>query len=759
MSKKQPNDESGIKYTNLPLFPPNMTDRERMESLKELGRQHDTEFSDCFAELRRRMMLCDPVVLLSAFSFYGNRVPTEGADERVKWWLLQHDMEALQGLLLRHRLGEFERGHVLPPDFIIMRLLLQSATESFGFRRLAALDTSAAMEERQLTRLVETMRAHTEGIRNWGYPQQVFRITKGIFAKLEDDIEAEFGFRVAGLIDMFLNVVEMVEGRANAHIERLRPALRADTIDAALAEYYKAFPELDGTPEEIAETAAQQGASLARVKSMIVSHGDFELPSIYTLTVSDFAGAYPGSIEDEPLKAVLSAWSVSLGDLSGVDPEHLFLGNPIWTRPLTDLGEERYLWPIPGLFLSFCLEMIERLISRDQRMLERYYVQRSKYLEEETARLLATALPSAQVHRGSLWVDPTDGKEYENDVFIVLDSRCIVIEAKGGKVGDAARRGALSSLGDAVDELVAAPAEQAQRFAEFLSRNPGQHSFSTRRGEVNSIDTTGVRAYGRLSIVQELLPVLSARWSDLAEAGFVSPTSPPTPTMTLADLELVLEVLDDPASVIHYIQRRAELEEHAEICGDELDLLAFYMETGFNIGEAEFNGTPLFLYGLSPEFDAYFMGEWTGDTASKPERKLTPLWRDTLSQLRQNSPEGWLDVAYHLLCVAYEDQVEFEAELKKREEAVRTSSSDSDCRDMVNLCNGPPERRVAIVGLAYKGADRDARNERMGAAAAISMEEDAAEEAVVIGRALDITAYPYTAIGLFRAEDPKDVPR
>jgi len=272
------------------------------------------------------------------------------------------------------------------------------------------------------------------------------------------------------------------------------------------------------------------------------------------------------------------------------------------------------------------------------------------------------------------------------------------------------------------------------------------------RGEVNSIDTTGVRAYGRLSIVQEFLPVLSARWQDLAEVGFVPPSTPPTPTMTLADLELVLEVLDEPASVVHYLQRRAELEEHAEICGDELDLLAFYMDTGFNIGEAEFDGTPLFLYGLSPEFDAYFMGQWTGETAPKPERRLTPFWRDMLSRLQMRSPTGWLDIAYHLLCVAYEEQKEFESELLRREEAVRANPSDPSRKDMVNLCNGPPQRRVAIVGLAYQGLDRNARNERLSAAAAVSIEQDDAEEAVVIGRDVNSPSYPYSAACLITAE-------
>ncbi|MBE9505396.1 MAG: hypothetical protein IMY84_01155 [Chloroflexi bacterium] len=618
---------------------------------------------------------------------------------------------------------------------------------------MAKLDASATMEERQLTRLIETMRTHTEGIRNWGYPQQVFRITKGIFAKLEDDIAAEFGFRVGSLIEMFLNLVEAIQGRAIPYMEQLRPVWNAPTIDEALREYYDAFPDMDGTPEMVGDMAAKRGASLADVKNMIVSHADLRLSSIYILTARDFTDAYPGSVTEESMMAVLSAWSLCFGDIADEDPEHLFLGNPVWTRPLVCLEEGRYLWPIPGLFLSFCLEMIERLLERSPRMLERYHVQRSKYLEEETARLLASSIPSAQVHRGSLWTDPSDGREYENDVLLTVDTHCLVIEAKSGSVGGPARRGASSSLGGAIGELAVSPSGQARRFAEFLAQNPCKHSFPTRRGVVNHVDTSWVRTYGRLSVMLECMPVLSARWHELTEAGFIPGSASPTPTVSLADLEIVLDVLGDPGSVIHYVARRAELEEHADICGDELDLLGFYVDTGFNIGEAEFNGTPLFLYGLSARFNSYYMAEWTGEEVPPPvRRKLTPFWRAMLAQLAQRQTSGWLDVAYHLLCVSYDDQQAFETEFLKREEAVRSASDDPRCKEMVNMANGPEERRVAIVGLAYQGISVDTRNERMGEAAKISMDKDKAEEAVVIGRDVSASAHPYSVICLIRAE-------
>ena len=46
------------------------------------------------------------------------------------------------------------------------------------------------------------------------------------------------------------------------------------------------------------------------------------------------------------------------------------------------------------------------------------------------------------------------------------------------------------------------------------------------------------------------------------------------------------------------------MEKHAKFIADELDLLVFYLETGFNIGESEYDGLELNLYGISSKLDS-----------------------------------------------------------------------------------------------------------------------------------------------------------
>ncbi len=58
--------------------------------------------------------------------------------------------------------------------------------------------------------------------------------------------------------------------------------------------------------------------------------------------------------------------------------------------------------------------------------------------------------------------------------------------------------------------------------------------------------------------------------------------------MSVFDLESVFETLSLEIERCHYLSRRVELEQNANYLADELDLLAIYVETQFNLGEDEF---------------------------------------------------------------------------------------------------------------------------------------------------------------------------
>jgi len=87
------------------------------------------------------------------------------------------------------------------------------------------------------------------------------------------------------------------------------------------------------------------------------------------------------------------------------------------------------------------------------------------------------------------------------------------------------------------------------------------------------------------------------------------------PSISFTDLEIIFELLSFEVEKIHYLARRREFEAHMQYEGDELDLLSFYLDNGFNIGETEYKkNLALNLSMKSKELDPYIVGTSEGKT-------------------------------------------------------------------------------------------------------------------------------------------------
>ena len=494
--------------------------------------------------------------------------------------------------MLKHRRDEFDLKPATAFDSDKFIDLIEKSAQAFQMRTLAKLDSSLAINQRLRLRALEFIRVHTQVVRNWGYPDQITRIVKSLFEPLDKEIENHFGVRASYLIDMCLNLTATIERNLNRHRNLLRPVARAKSVRSAVDRYYQSFPSLEGSPEQLIELAEEQNARLPQLKQWLLSHAFLSLPPLFTFSLADLVEYYPVPIDVRTLQRALGKWTLKFGDLQDQVAEHLFLGNPVWEKPIIQLDDKTFFWPIPGLFISFCLELMESVIRPDGKLYSKYEMRRSKFLEDEIDRLFRSAFSSGKIYRGSQWHDPVSGKDFENDLLLVIDSYIVVVEAKSAKVTKPARRGADASLQDAIQKLMIEPTMQARRFSHYLQANRQLHQFHTRRGEINEVDSSNVREVICLSVTLDALGATASRWPDLHDAGFTANETDLSPTMSLVDLETVCELLDGTCEKLHYLLRRAQFEKSATYIGDELDLLAFYIDTGFNIGEEEFNGRP-----------------------------------------------------------------------------------------------------------------------------------------------------------------------
>jgi hypothetical protein len=576
--KKSHNSTSFDEYLEIISALQGMSEEEAILYLKRKGEEFGQIFEDSFKQLQEQLLCVEPRLLLSSLSFY-NLTSFGKQSKRIdgEKSIHQHAIELVQALLLQHRQEDFTFNPKVAFDSQTLGDLIRKAPEAFQWRRLAQLDPEMAAAGRLRLRVLEYMRMHTQVIRNWGYPQQIVRIVKDLFAPLEAEIEQWRGVRISYLIDTFLKVGRLVANRINSHNDLVRPCLRARSINSAVKKYYQSFTDLEGGPEKFLAIANEHRLSLERVKYLLMGHSGLRFASIYTLRFDDFLNNYPASIEPGALRRVFDAWSLSFGDLAGRNPEHFFLDNPIWRQPLIKLKEDEYFWPITGVFISFCLELMEDFISSNEKIQRKYGQWRAQYLEDEVERLFTDAFPPAKTFRGSIWRDPSTQRDFENDLLILLEPYIILVESKSGRVHPTARRGADLRLGRTIRELIIEPSIQAQRFADYLNNERRVHEFATKKGTINEVDTSNVHEVVRINVNLDLLGVLMSRWPELSNAGFVPQGTRLSPTMSLTDLELIFTLLDGACQKLHYLVRRSQFEETAVCLGDEPDLLAFYL--------------------------------------------------------------------------------------------------------------------------------------------------------------------------------------
>jgi hypothetical protein len=132
---------------------------------------------------------------------------------------------------------------------------------------------------------------------------------------------------------------------------------------------------------------------------------------------------------------------------------------------------------------------------------------------------------------------------------------------------------------------------QAGRLAELLERGDGDFKLTSKDGEAILVDTTRVQHVVTLGATLEPLAAMLPGLRELVEAGLTDKELDALAyNITLFDLQSILDILGHPSEVIHYLSRRAELEKGEFLSGEEADLLGFYLQTGFNLGESEFSG-------------------------------------------------------------------------------------------------------------------------------------------------------------------------
>lgn len=714
----------------------------RREMFVAASKRARSEFDAAFSGLRPWVDTYDPIYLLSFFQFYflmsEKGVDKEAVEGRIEFGY--HHLELLQAVALMGQRSFSPRP--LREDAVRLQTQLKSLTDALMLSSVS-IEADTPEDEVRKRVVLGALRSQTLAIRNWGYPDQMVRHHRSLCGRyLSQRLSSELGgVDLCVMIDVLGKMEAESNRRLNSHMARLHPMVAAQDFDSCYDAYCASFGSDLSDREPLRHVYETQCDGVAGFKSLLMTHSDLELAAVCTFTVDEIVAMYGSDTARAGIKAVMDEWSFAFGDLAEWNPHHFLYSNPVTARPFVRLDQGVYYWPLSGILAHGLGEMIDVLTPPTA--VEKSARVRSGYLEEQVADLCRKAFPDGQVHVGSTWSE--GDAVYENDVLVTIDTTAFVIEAKSHRVAPSARRGGELRLMETLNEQVVQASIQARRFVDFLRARPGVHDLPSASGGLNRIDVTKTTRFVPLGITFENLGCLTGNLKECVRAGLIDGHQP-VPSMSLYDFETALELLDGQAEKIHYFARRTEIERTMEYFGGELDLIAFYLDTGFCLGDIEDGGSFLWLSLKSKELDPFFMARAEGLTVSKPRRCLSPWWSAILARIEEVRMPGWTEIAYALLSVGKESQGSFRMGFEQLREKVKVGTTGNKYDWIVVKNDTAPSRAYAIVAFPYRVSSREERNTMLGSIASDVEADGPLLGCVVIGMDVLRNSHPYDVL-------------
>jgi hypothetical protein len=523
------------------------------------------------------------------------------------------------------------------------------------------------------------------------------------------------------------------------------------TVEKAVEAYLREFRDRSITAEMVSKWVKDDGWTFENIQVFLFHRSTSFLLTVFAFEEANFFRAYPGGTD--AAHRALSSLAMELGELRGSNKEHFFLNNPVWLRPIIRVAPNILFWPIPTLFHSFCLEMMEAIVCKHPVLKEKYLKRRGEFLEEYTSGLFRRKFPEARIFRGSQWKNYKTHENGENDLLVIFDSVGLIIEAKSGAINPGAKRGG-DSIKQEIEQLITEAAVQAHGFARLLSSARKSHLFETKAGKVNNVDTNDIRQFHCLSITMEHLGTLATRIPELKSVGLARSDAPLIATIAIPDLEISLELFQTAFEFIHYLTRRVEFELHREFLGDELDLLVYYLKTGFADKNLPSRDTPIVLHGLARELDKYFLKTPGDDRFERPRRHLSEWWTEIFAALEKKGLHRRYEIGCLLLDMPDEEQHAFETQFHELCKTVKNKEQ-TELENVEAFWN-PVKSDVSSAVIVAAPVTTDMYPKRrfiVEQFADRAMNETGAGQALVILVDIELGHWPYSGIYLLDRKD------
>jgi len=721
-----------------------------MQAFLDQGRKSGEDFPIILESLLGYFRSWYPPSIISTIATYGLQVGVSekgasqlGFVEKVQ----QHHVELLQALMLT--LPHADWGREPPPSDIIQKIIDQSSelASAFSYRRFVSMEIERDKQQQVVLLLQERLRLHTQIVRNWGYFSAVVRISKELYSAIDQDLSNQLGFSATDFIEISKTLVSSFERRSNSRWRTLGEIFKSQTTEQLVREYYAKYPDVEGDPDEFL-AIIPDGVTMEMVKYRLLSHADIALAKLGVVDVAELAelaGRTQGVVE-----SVLSKLVLSPGDLDLGQAEYFFLANPVWTSPGV-LIEHEFFFPAPQVIFSHIHSILGSL-AEAAGIKEKLEKIRAEFLENKIKDIVEKTLPGIHITSNAKW--QLGDRIFETDLLGKIERVVLIVEAKSAALTPQGLRGAPDRVKRHVRDLVVDPAQQSHRLEQVIQQAKDGDQTSINIASSLGLVLDDIDVIIRVSITLDDFSVICSAEKELKAAGWAPDDLRLAPTLGIADFEVVADILSEPAHFLHYFSERERIQKTADIFGDELDYLGFYLETGFNVASIENEKIALSISGMSHDIDHYYTSGDAGVIVPKPLPKVHAHISRIVESVRQRGVKAWTIMSLDILSLGnLEEQHALFKEMDRLRESVRKNYQNP--RHLCSLQVSPPAHRFAcVIFYVYPQALSERRQDIVSQLSGDALAEGKWRRCVFVGRKIEEWDRPYQFIGI--ATPPKD---
>lgn len=517
-------------------------------------------------------------------------------------------------------------------------------------------------------------------MRNSSYPDQVEITVRDLFTNKDVDqaLRADLGFGVDEAFRTLQGCHEIQVDRFSARMNKWR-----DDMTGAM----QAHPH--GLNEKERAHWIKQWQDFWEPESQFVT--------VSTQEIADYTG-----LDAAAAQAVFEFFTM---DLSGSTPRSVIDAfaagdNPLRTNPVVAGMDGRFMLVHDAHIVVAVREAFEQHLKGTQAW-DKYQAHRGKVLEERTEAAFSSVLPDATVLRGfEYYVPATESEEagpvedytkrVEGDHLFILDDVAVIVEDKAVAIAPAARAGDTRRLRNDLIRIIERAVGQARRLRDRIEADRG-----LRLHGAEWLDLSSIREIHVVAVSLEDLVATTTGTAELVRAGFIDKDCIAW-TVSLHDLDLIVELIDHPSEFLLYLRRRTDpLATVIYTAPDELDLFLHFQQEGLYVEpdpdelrkrfpylpavttaeRRRFKRqAPKYITSLTDQLDAWHRQRIAAEsgtahgageaaefdfamtlTGKKPTMASSPL-RELLDELKTNRAFGWLSIGATLLSGAMATQ-------------------------------------------------------------------------------------------------------